>query len=243
MLLATDSHSLSLWAILFQTIGGAVILPLYIMAHTYITSKTLTSSADQSIPPSQSRSLLPAAALGLLLPTAMMFYPFSNIDHTMLATAFWQPSPIYVNILWIIFATFTSGQGSAKQSIRTAYILSGLISLVSHQTTVFLCLISPELSLSAIFLPQQRANMSFDSAIHFFFQIDYLIIFISTTIWAFQNIMDVKRVTGGGTTGGVSTVLGLVVGAIAIGPAATLSAVWYWREERISGVGKGRKIQ
>jgi hypothetical protein len=173
-----------------------------------------------------------------------MFYPFNNPDLTMIATAVWQPSPIFVNIIWAILSTIvgetpaTNSASGSKTTVKRyfflAYIGAGLIGAISHISTLYACLSPayPDITFRSIFLPVERMALPFDEAVHFIFQIDYLIIFISTTVWCLQVSSEAQG-TGNRSGGVMGRVLKLIAGVAAIGPAATLSAVWHMRENRL----------
>lgn len=250
----TADLSTSLWALLYQTIGGAIIVPLYLIAFTYTTSRSphLQLPASSSVPYSKATTLFPAVIIGFLLPTALMFYPFGNIDWTMLATALWQPSPIIVNIIWVLLSALTPNPTSAssrgantstsKRHVKAAYVLSGILSAISHLTTLYLCVtgIYPDVTFKSIFgTTPPPSGAPFDDSVHFVFQVDYLVIFIATTVWCFQAMSEARARTSSQASlvKKVQQAVMLLLGVVAIGPAATLSAVWYWREDKFGLAG------
>jgi hypothetical protein len=169
--------------------------------------------------------------LGYLLPTAAMYYPFSNVDHTMLASAIWQPSPILVNLLWAFFSSMSSSTKGGQDYIRVTLIASAILSTFSHIATTYICYTSSDLTYGSVFLPIDNGSLSFESAIHYIFQVDFLFVQIATTVWCFQSLVNVNASTPGiRPISPARAACFIVGGAVAVGPAATLSAVWYWRE-------------
>ena len=226
---------------LYQTVGGAVIVPLYLLTFTYTSSRTAYLDKVSIVRSTSSRTLIPAVILGYLLPTALMFYPFQDLDYTMFATALWQPSPILVNIVWILLASITSS-GSKAGNVLNAYLMSGLLAAASHLVVLYQAFSSscPDVTVTSIFIPIERTTAPFEEAVHFIFQIDYLLIFIATSIWCIQTILALQTRLGRNAT---VLILAVLLGVPTIGPAATLSGVWYWREKKLARLeaGKGRE--
>ncbi len=179
-----------------------------------------------------------------------MYVPFGNINWSMIATAIWQPSPIMVNILWTFMSALISNGNEATKPkstahVKTALVVTGLVTAIGHLSALYLCTarIYPDVTFTSIFVPIQRTIMPFEDATHFIFQIDYAIIFIATTIWCFQSISDVERfINGGGFPESWKTLTTVLSAAVIVGPAATLSAVWYWRENKLSSFNGSRKM-
>lgn len=218
----------SLWASLYQTVGGAVIVPLYFLVHSYNFGKP---DGARLVPLSWAKTLLPAIGLGYLLPTALMFYPFGNIDYTMLATAFWQPAPVLVNIIWVILKQMSSSTGTARPHIRATLAVTGTVAAAAHIGTLYGIFSPsyPSITPSSIFVPLEARATSFEEAAHFIFQIDYLLIFIASTIWCLQSRAE-DRVKGGKRGTRVADLVLLVVSVGLVGPGATLAWVWYRRQ-------------
>lgn len=191
--------------------------------------------------------MLPAILLGYLLPTGMMYYPYKNLDHTMLATAFWQPSPLLVNLLWAIFALFTSKTKSttaktASKHFGQSSIVIGTIAAICHITTLYACFSAdhPTVTLKSIFVPIENAKGAFEDAVHFIFQIDYLIVFLATTVFCVQKRSERRAVGKAGSVIMDVAILGL--STVVVGPGATL-ALTACRPERQGVAGTAVKVE
>ena len=70
--------------------------------------------------------------------------------------------------------------------------------------------------------------------LHYIFTIDACIIYVSSFIWCILATWELNR--AGRTTVSLSWAsLAAVVGHVALGPGAYLSAFWYGREKRMMG--------
>lgn len=226
--------STSLWASLYQTVGGAVVIPLYFIAHSLTFNKPTGARLD---PTNWAKTLLPSIILGYLLPTALMYYPFANIEHTMLATAFWQPSPVLVNITWFILSRFASSVGSPTPHLKAAIAIVGLIAAAGHVGTLYACISDryPSVTLSSIFLPTVGSSPSFEAATHFIFQIDYAVIFAATSVWCAQTFAEDRARAGKKQGSALVDAVNVLLSTAVVGPGATLAWVWYGRQGKELG--------
>lgn len=231
-----------MWAAVYQVTGFAVIAPLYYIAYLY-TSKdgTYWWPLSREIPLEYAKSLLPALLLGYLLPTWLMFHQWSSQRTTQIMIAIWQPSPIYVNVILIVLSRFFkekqhSNPLAARERpdivyLKVVYAICFSVSLVLHIGTLFL-LLSPksELSLSTVVpLSFRFLSGSFVDAIHYIWAWDFVIGFLATVSWCLLAQWDLWRVgMTNVTVGQGATVMALAL--IFLGPGATISAFWYWRE-------------
>ncbi|EXJ79932.1 hypothetical protein A1O3_08217 [Capronia epimyces CBS 606.96] len=98
---------IGVWSYIYQTNGIAVIMPLYFIAYTYLSNGESywgpPPSLSSEVPLKYAKVLLPAILLGYALPTLLMFWPFwTDPDTVQNLTAFWQPSPCYVQVLLVV---------------------------------------------------------------------------------------------------------------------------------------------
>lgn len=83
-----------MWALLYQTAGGAVIIPLYYLASMIPSSRaSYWSPTARAVSISYARALLPSLFVGFLIPTALIYMPYGNLSTTQGYVALWQPSP------------------------------------------------------------------------------------------------------------------------------------------------------
>ncbi|ETN46470.1 uncharacterized protein HMPREF1541_00655 [Cyphellophora europaea CBS 101466] len=242
----------SLWAFFYQTVGGAVIIPLYYLCYTWIAARPDYWTASRDVPVAKAKTLLPALVFGFLMPTLVTWYPHNafDIDTLQKLVAFWQITPFVVNILWLIFSTiyraFHGKQIEQKHGdvrpLTVVYLLSFVVSAAAHLATLYLCYTSadPTISFDFVFTPRQVQNPSMAEGLHFTFIVDYWIIFISTMIWCLQAQLEITAL-GRTNLRAFQTVVYIVIGSIVLGPGAVLSAVWWWRESRIDPVPDPKK--
>jgi hypothetical protein len=242
-------NSTSIWALFYQTVGGAIIIPLQHLAYLWDTSESkywVTESARVPLP--HAKAMLPALVLGYLVPTILMFLPYSdeNLWTTQGMVAFWQPCPWYVNaVLWVLsnfYAASATQDNRTKAPLRDvdylgpAYKVAILVPAVTHIGTMFVCLLSndPQHSFSHVFIPGLvTVETNLTEALLWIFQIDFWIIFASSLAWAYLAMWDLKR-TGATDVSLARAGVAILVGTIAVGPGATLAGVGYWREHAMA---------
>ncbi|EXJ70237.1 uncharacterized protein A1O5_06305 [Cladophialophora psammophila CBS 110553] len=250
----------TVYALFYQTVGGAIIVPIYYLAYLYDTSSSnyWTKSRHVSLP--YAKALLPSLVIGYLIPTALMFLPYSAPDlwTTQAMVALWQPCPGYVDaLLWLLSKVYShagSSQGHAAAAaqqakhekasstqeaddvryLNTVYTVSFAVAALSHVAVVLTCLFSSDSqhSFEHMFLPPSagEVQLSLVQGIHGIFQADFWIIFAASAVWAYLAIWDLKRVGLKKDINLGTALVGLVLGCVALGPAATITLVWWWRE-------------
>jgi len=203
---------------------------------------------------SSAKALLPALVIGYLVPTTLVFLPYSapNMWTTQAMVALWQPSPWFVDSLIWVFSKLYSKSGSStgpekpRGSGRTAdvpyltriYTVTFTVATLSHLMVVYLCLFSTDIehSFQHLFFPPATkyitVNMSFTQSMLVIFQADFWIIFAASLVWAYMAIWDLKRI-GKADVNLLQAGMIMLAGTIVVGPAATVAGVWYWREVRM----------
>ncbi|KIV89230.1 hypothetical protein PV10_08814 [Exophiala mesophila] len=245
----------SLFAIFYQTVGGAIIIPLYYLAYLFNTRKSeYWSSFQRQVPISYSKALLPSLMLGYFIPTLLLFaWPLLDSDPeykvTQLLIVLWQPTPLLANLLLFLLYKFNSATASPAfsnpksktadvPSLATLYKLLYIVALIAHIFTISVVFLStdPLHSFSHVFVrPQEWGQSGMIKGLHIIFQADYNLIFLSSTIWAFQAVWDLKR-TGLARVSLLKAAVLIIVHSLICGPAASLAAVWYWREHKFAEI-------
>ncbi|KAI0152893.1 hypothetical protein GGR57DRAFT_161649 [Xylariaceae sp. FL1272] len=239
-----------LFAVLYQTVGGAVIIPLWFLSFL-VSSKSDTyykSGRQVNIP--HARGILFAVVVGYLIPTLAMYTPSMSPDTAQLLTFIWQPAPTFVNLLLFLSSRLlpaTAARGERTPDVKylkRVYTAAALVSAINHLVTVYICYTSsnPELSFTHVFIPNR--NTWTDSAtlgLHYIFQIDWWGCFTPSLIFALVSVWDVHRILLGGASatqliGWVVYILGLTA---TIGPGGMLAVVWSWREDRLVMIESG----
>lgn len=191
------------------------------------------------IPSAKARGLLLALILGYIIPTGIMYMPFLDIETQQLLIAFWQPSPILVNILWYIFTKVIPSSETSKEDIietrayvNLIYATVIFVSAFTHVSVVVACLTSsrPDVGLSSVMLPFHRDEWTMDEALLFIFQIDFWVIFAAALTACYISIWDLSSL--GLTTMGIwGGIFELSTVAVLLGPGAAVGLGWYWREK------------
>lgn len=242
----------SLWALFYQTVGGAVIIPLYYLCYTWMSARPEYWAAGRELPLAKARTLLPAVVLGYLVPTLATWLPLDlfDLETRQGMVALWQISPLIVNVLWLLFSSIYGAMqtdekprpSADSRAVSILYLLAFVVTQSSHAVVLFLCSTStdPSLSFDFLFNLRQPTQPLMHDGIHFIFKVDYWIIFIATIIWCVQaewEIIALRRTSLNALTAVLITVLGSVI----LGPGAVCAAVWWWREFRIGAVPVAKK--
>lgn len=193
--------------------------------------------------------IAPSIILIYLLPTAAIFIPDLSTDILQPILAFWQTTPLLVNVpLWIASA-FTSTSSSSSSSthsrgkdlshLKFLYIFSFALSVVIHWYTIYGVSVSenPSVSITSVFVPSaNKWKSSLGDGLLWIFQWDWIICGIAAMIPCIIAMCDVQRLTYGVVT--LQRVCSSTITSIALtllgGPGATLSIVWYWREQKMA---------
>lgn len=232
-----------MWALFYQLIGGAIIIPIYYLAYMRESAQPdYWSPASRRIPTSYAKALLPSLVIGYLLPTILMYLPFQDINITQGLVALWQPSPLIVNLLLFFSASFgqesvtskepVSGPPNHMKYVNRLYFTCFAVTTIAHVGTILLCLSSSDSQMS---LTQTLGRVpvgdrtSMSGALHYVFQADFWILFTAALTGAFLTLWDLRRI-GQIDLSMSKTVVAMAVGVVCVGPAATILGVWYVRE-------------
>lgn len=249
-LLATPS----LWGVLYQLRGIGLIAPLYFISSTFVSSGIAYFSPNtRTLPESTARALLPALILGFVVPTIMLFFPLADALNTrQVFIALWQPAPVYVVILTQIFSrviksisssTITNTDSATAESkpnrdipyLQTLYAVVGGIAACFHMALLLSWAALGTNFITKTFIPSEAFAQvtTIADGVFIFFQNDFLLITAATLLWCLASVWDLYRIGVSNFSWQVALV-GLILGSLAIGPGATVAAVWYWREEVMS---------
>jgi hypothetical protein len=238
------------FALFYQTIGGAVIIPLYYLSYIYSSTTDGYYLSGRNVHHSYAKALLPATVLGYLIPTIAMYLPWGNINITQSLTAFWQPAPVLVNVLlWtfsipLSFLSTTSSGAADVEYLKRIYKFAGVVAAVAHIATVFICLIStnPKVSLTSVFLPNKETRKTSTAyGLHWIYQWDWWGVFVPSLLWCWIAASQVLKLSPKRSNSMSSiTALGWILAmAVIAGPGASMAAVWYWREEMMLKIEEG----
>ncbi|RMZ73160.1 fad binding domain-containing [Pyrenophora seminiperda CCB06] len=242
----------AMFTFVYQNIGGAVMLPIWWLLLHRLSGPKSYFGTGRTVPLQYARLILPGTILLYLLPTLAMFLPYDNLSTLESAIAFWQFSPILVNIpLWLA-SLFTSSPSPSSPKTKNAdllhlkmlYAFLFILSVAVHWYTIAGIANSPnpDVSGARVFVPSTYTyRKSIDWGLLFIFQCDWLVVGASCLIAAWVAVTDVQRLRKGAASGENLLEGFIVVVTVAIGggPGAALAAVWFWRREDGGGGGGG----
>ncbi|RYP23211.1 hypothetical protein DL767_008894 [Monosporascus sp. MG133] len=235
-----------LFGFLYQTVGGAVVVPLFYVAYVAASrDDDAYHRSGRELRPGYARALLPATVLGYLVPTLAMFahgYWGRNLHVTQALIAFWQPAPLLVDALLAVFASVlpwfppSSASSSSLTPVSRAsarappkngdvphlkrlYLVAGLVSVAAHVGTLYACLSSsdPRLSLRHVFVPDRSTWRDGPTpGLHWIFQWDWWGIVASSLLWCWVVVADALRLLHGRENVAASRLVGVAVGIVAL---------------------------
>ncbi|CAN9393892.1 unnamed protein product [Alternaria alternata] len=249
---------ISLWAFIYQNVGGACIVTLWWLAFHRISSPKSYFQTGRTVPLPYARAILPGILLFYVVPTIALFIPGLDSDMLQNLLAFWQFTPIFANIpLWFISLSGSSTIVTAKnksadvRSLKVLYAFAFVVSVATHWITIRGISLSdnPDVTYARVFIPSTYTwKKGMEWGLLFIFQWDWLIIGSMYIIPSWVAICDVQRVKNGEATLENIFESFLVIAAVTAmgGPGATLAAVWFWREGKmaeIENASGARKMQ
>ena len=256
----TDWHSVSIFGLLYQSLGLGLCAPFYLLVHS-LTSPTAAMPTVQniSIPKPALTSLIPALVLGMILPTMSMSLPTpAYLSHHTKANLvlLWQFFPVWTSLFCLLSVQiFRSFQLPFRHSqmLRATYLFVITLSALTHASAVTLA-VAPMLAPS-IFNPSHakqltgaylefppwpiqstaKASSIADGAL-WFIQYDYII-----TSWAFLFWSVSLKLAGVGKGSDLSflqTVLhfaSALVRTAILGPMGCAASLIWERDETVLG--------
>jgi hypothetical protein len=214
----------------------------------------------QSIDKEVVDSLIPSLGLGVILPTALMLWPFENKTTSQKFVALWQPVPVYAGLLTagISFilrkqrTSTTAVEGQSKTSkdrkemrkqkeathsvLRSVYVAGTATAALIHLWSLYRISSSSDLSFSGVFgkigeLVTGSYGSDPESRIFGFLQRDMFLNAASVFTHNLYRILQLR--TSGYVTNkeALGASLALVVAQPVLGPAAAHIGLLGWREE------------
>jgi len=235
-------------------------MPLYYVAFTWISdSEPYWWPLNREVPDYYAKSLLPAITIGYVVPTVLMFIPWKDPNTIQIFEALWQPSPMFVPLLTVIFSIIyklrkpkgvqhespsASEEFQDLPELKRIYLVTGLLGVALHVYTLSKILTSsdPSFTLKSVFWPDFRAEPKMlGEGIRSLFMADFWAFYLASYVWLCSAVWDMKRV--GRTTVDVAKAsAAILLASFVIGPGATMSAVWYWREVIMAKTGFSKTV-
>lgn len=236
---------LTVWLTLVQSAGVGIYMPIFYAVYTFVSDpETYWWPLNREVMIPWASSMLWANMIGYVLPTVLMFYPWSDPNLVQNFEVLWQVSPMLVPLFCNVLGYFYGKRNpnwakTPKRAdtpfpdvvhLKQVYLVAGLLGFALHVYCLVSIVASPSISLASVFAPDFSATPKpLGEGLRAIFLIDFYGLELASFAWSVQAVWDLRRV--GRTTVDVATAAGLIALAnIVAGPGAALSAVWYWRE-------------
>lgn len=223
-------------------------MPVYYAVYTYMSEpETYWWPLNREVKIQHAQSLIWAIIIGYTLPTIFLFVPWGNAVTIQNFAALWQISPMLVPLICSILGSSYAKLHNLKPVSRRAnevfpdlvhlkrlYIVTGVLGLVLHAYCITRITSSSDMSLKSVFWPDFSVQRRpFGQGLQVLFLTDFWGFYIASHAWLCMAVYDVKRM--GRTTVALGKACALItLSAFIIGPGATMSAVWYWREKALA---------
>ncbi|KAJ4244000.1 hypothetical protein NW762_014613 [Fusarium torreyae] len=241
----TPLYLINVWLTLVQSAGIGIYMPIYYAVYTYVSDpETYWWPLNREVPIENAVNLKWGVFVGYALPTLLMYQPWSSPSTVQIFESLWQPSPMFVTLICSFLATIYVARGKAPSGPRKAqhvapdlahlkslYVTTGVFGFVWHTYCIIKILLSPKLSLASTFLIDfSPGPKPFGDGLRAIFLADFWGFEIASYVWLCMAVWDLRRVGRTNADTGKSAAL-IALGYILAGPGATMSAVWYWRED------------
>jgi hypothetical protein len=233
----------------YQNVGGAIIIPIWMLLLHRLSGRNTYYQSGRALPLPYARLILPSIILLYLIPTIAIFIPGQSIITLQSVLAFWQLTPVFVNVpLWFASPSVSAAPATGKAKtadvkyLKVLYNTILVISIISHSITVYKIAASenPDVTFARVFLPSAAHWLtSMDNGLLWIFQCDWLLVALCNAIPALVAIYDIQRLVPDIDDDpahdkifkGIYVTVALVVLG---GPAAALAGVWGWREDQLA---------
>jgi hypothetical protein len=226
-------------------------MPIFYAVYTYVSEpETYWWPLNREVPIQSAISLIWAVMIGYTLPTILMFLPWKDLNTVQNFESLWQLSPMFVPLLCNTFGSLYARKHNivqvprqAKQTfpdlphLKKLYVITGALGLVLHFYCLTKILSSPDLSLASVFWPDFTPQpKALGEGLRSLFLADFWGFEVATYGWLCMAVWDLKRMGRINMDVGKASVF-IALGSLIIGPGATMSAVWYWRESALAKTG------
>jgi hypothetical protein len=176
-----------------------------------------------------------------------MFWAWKDPYTIQIFESLWQPSPVFVPLICSILGYYYVKKNKIVQVSRTAkesfpdmsylkslYVVTGALGFMLHSYSLVKILSSSELSLTSVFWPDFTAQpRDFGEGLRTLFLVDFWGFYIASYAWLCMAAWDLKRMGRTAIDTGKASAL-IALSSFIVGPGATMSAVWYWRESALA---------
>lgn len=248
---------------IYQLKGIGRIAPLYhlISVCEQALGGTLSTVTGSSVTKEAVESTIAGLAIGCIVPSALMTWPFKNNVTWQKFTALWQPFPAYVGLI-----TLGASKGLSKREVnnakalkdggkaaerrrethsllRHAYAIGTATATLYHLWTLYRISSSPNLSISSVFgsmssLFSDRSSLDPDARISAFLQRDMLLNAASVLAHSIYRTLSLRSLGYITNEEAVKTSLAVLIAQPIVGPAAAHIGFLGWREEVYARIKK-----
>ncbi|EXJ84881.1 hypothetical protein A1O3_05556 [Capronia epimyces CBS 606.96] len=247
---------ITIWFTLVQWAGVGIYMPIYYAAYTYVSEpETYWWPLNREVPIQYASSLIWAVMIGYTLPTILMFLPWKSPYAIQNAETLWQPAPMFVPIICSILGylyvkrhNLVHVQRKAKETfpdmphLKRLYVVSGVLGVALHVYSLAKIVSSPSMSLTSVFWPDFTAQPKpLGEGLRSLFLADFWGFYVATYVWLCMATWDLRRMGRTNVDIGQASAL-IALASFVIGPSATMSAVWYWRESALAKTSFSRGL-
>lgn len=221
------------------------VAQLFFLLETFTTaSPSKFWPTSRRVAPADAQAILPAMIVGMLVPTLLMFGGLPSRLARQVAILVWVFFPLYIHVLQKWFAArFRAAESTVGLTLRASslvsvvavrrlFYFSFIISALGHFLAVGTCsLVLGSTSSVFAFRPGGLSSF-FDN--HNLYLVDYYITMAAGLIWSLGSIRDLER---NGVVASVKWFVvspAAVIGSVVFGPAAVISAICVWRENKMA---------
>ncbi|KAL8336697.1 hypothetical protein RB601_008271 [Gaeumannomyces tritici] len=256
-------------AVLYQLLTVARVGPAYFLSTLLITLGPLYHrTGARSVDPDVARALLPAVALGYVVPSALMLLPASITGAARWQDfiTLWQVAPVVVGPITSLIA---SGIRRVRRALSkadepnpelemyknkdvphllTAYKAAAIGTAAVHVGFLGYVLSSPTPSLPKIFgempWPWSPAGARWEVGLaarevaFALFKRDLFGFAAANLVWCLHSVFDMRRLGYVTTAEAARAALAVPASLLLLGPGAMYAGTWYWREKTIAGLSR-----
>ena len=231
-----------------QWAGIGIYMPIYYAAYTFFSeAETYWWPLNREVRIQYAASLPIANIVGYAIPTMLMFVPWKDPYTIQNFEALWQVSPMLVPLVCNILGFVYTKKNNLKRVVPKAnetfadlsylkalYIITGTMGFLLHVYCMSKILFSSNLTFSSVFWPDLIASAKpLDEGIKTIFLTDFWGFYIASHVWLCMAAWDLKRM-GRTDIDPQNASIFITLASFILGPGATMSAVWYWREDALA---------
>ncbi|QSZ35311.1 hypothetical protein DSL72_008180 [Monilinia vaccinii-corymbosi] len=233
----------TVWFALSQWLGFGVITPLFYTAYTmFSNAEPYWWPLSRLVPAHYVKVILPSVIIGYVIPTSLVFVPWTSQRAAETFDAVWWASPMIASLLTFIGGMIlkkvvpppTETPNAADQPkdllyLKGIYLTTFTIGVTLHIAVLSNILFSsnPKLSLNLVFIPNATSEL------RNYFLVEFWSVYIASYAWCCNAVWDIKRVGRTSVDVGKAAVL-LILANLVVGPGAALVGCWYWREMQMA---------